>query len=77
MRLLLADFHVKITRRFLEVSAVRYSYMTLLIFLACLPARAGDCSNASIWLSAFDKSGAIETGLKAEDLRFEMGGKPA
>jgi hypothetical protein len=76
MRLLRATFHVRIARRFLEALAVRYSYLALLIFLACLPARAGDCSDASIWLSAFDKSGAVETGLKAEDLRFEVGGKP-
>ena len=53
------------------------SCLALLILLASLPVRAGDCSNASIWVTALDKSGAVETGLKAEDLRVEIGGKAA
>lgn len=56
---------------------MRYFHPVVFVLFGCLSARAGDCSNASIWLSAFDKSGAVETDLKAEDLRAEAGGKPA
>src|SRR5213079_563754 len=47
-----------------------------ILLIACCPAYAGDCSSASVWLSAVDSSDVIST-LREDNIRTKIGGKSA
>src|SRR5215475_12433922 len=54
-----------------------HPWLKLAILLtACRPAYAGDCSTASIWLSATDNTGVLTT-LHEDSIKTKIGGKSA
>jgi len=47
-----------------------------ILLIACCPAYAGDCSSASIWLSAVDNTGIVTT-LHEDSIKIKIGGESA